>query len=251
MSRENAMTDSIQIYLNSRYATIKPTNDTGYCVFQLPQITIPDGHYIYMSLQNAIIPYSFYSINPSNNVFIIESNSNTYTCTIEPGNYNIHQMITALSDQLGGLFTITYNSIKNKITITNSTYEFTVLKDGTLNHGLGFPSSQDTPSTSQSVTSEHCVNLNLIRSVNVDISMPTGNINSSNPNNQSIIACIPVAVQPFGMINYDNPNNFKINMYMNKIDMIKIKLLDNQNNLLDMNQVNWQMTFQVDIVEFT
>jgi hypothetical protein len=53
------------------------------------------------------------------------------------------------------------------------------------------------------------------------------------------------------MINYDNPNNFKINMYMNKIDIIKIKLLDNQNNLLDMNQVNWQMTFQVDIVEFT
>lgn len=251
MSDKDAPTDSIQIYLNSRYATLRPVNDTGYCMFQLPQIDIPDGHYIYMSLQNAIIPYSFYSINSSNNVFIIESNSNTYTCTVEPGNYNIHQMITALKDQLGGLFNITYNSIKNKITITNTTYEFTVLSSGTLNHGLGFSMSQNSTSTGLSLTSEHCVNLNLIRSINIDVAMPTGNINSASPNNQSIIACIPVAVQPFGMIVYDNPNNFRVNMYMNKIDMIKVKLLDNQNNLINMNQVNWQMTFQIDILSFT
>jgi hypothetical protein len=57
MSQSNANTDSIQLYLNSRYADQKPNGDTGICVYTFPQIDIPDGHYIYLSLQNAVIPY--------------------------------------------------------------------------------------------------------------------------------------------------------------------------------------------------
>lgn len=248
---QNSRTDSIQIYLNSRYADQKPTGDTGICVYTFPQIDIPDGHFIYLSLQNAIIPYSFYSINSSNNVFQITSNSTPYTCTVEPGNYNITQLITALKDQLGGLFNIVYNPITNKITITNTTYEFTVLSTGTLNHALGFSESDNTPSITRSLTSTYCVNLNQIRAVNVDIDMPTYNINVAQKLNQNILATIPVVTQPYGMINYTNPNNFRVNMYCCKLQSIRVKLLDNQNNLIVMNGVNYQMTLQIDIVGFT
>lgn len=248
---QNSRTDSIQLYLNSRYADQKPTGDTGICVYTFPQIDIPDGHYIYLSLQNAIIPYSFYSINSSNNVFQILSNSTPYTCVVEPGNYNITQMIAALKADLGGLFNITYNPITNKITITNTTYEFTVLSTGTLNHALGFSESSNATSTSRTLTSEHCVNLNQIRAVNIDIDMPTYNINVAQKLNQNIIATIPVVTQPYGMINYTNPNNFRVNMYCCKLQSIRVKLLDNQNNLINMNGVNYQMTLQIDIVGFT
>lgn len=252
MSQSNAATDSIQLYLNSRYADQKPNGDTGICVFTFPQIDIPDGHYIYLSLQNAIIPYSFYSINPTNNVFIITSNGNTYTVVIEPGNYNITQMISALKAQLGGLFDIIYSSITNKITITNTTYDFIVQFSGsTLNHALGFSESQITPSVTRSCAAPFCVNLNQIRAINIDIDMPTYNINVAQKNNQNIMATIPVITQPYGMINYTNPNNFRINMYCCKLQSIRVKLLDNQNNLINMNGVNYQMTLQVDIVNFT
>lgn len=247
----NARTDSIQIYLNSKYASVKPTGDTGICVFEFPQIDIPDGHYIYLSLQNAVIPYSFYSINDNNNVLIIHSNSNTYTITVPAGNYNIQQMINALQSGLGGLFTITYNSITNKITITNTTYEFTVKKEGTLNNALGFMEDVDTVSSSRTLTGHHCVNLNQIRAINIDIDMPTYNINVAQPLNQNILATIPVVVQPFGMIYYNNENNFRVNMFCCKMNMIRVKLLDNQNNLINLNGTNYQMTLQIDIVGFT
>jgi hypothetical protein len=185
----NSRTDSIQLYLNSKYADIKPNNnDPSICVYTFPQIEIPDGHYIYLSLQNAVIPYSFYSINTNNNIFIIESNSNTYTCIIEPGNYNINQMREALLSQLGGLFNITYNPITNKLTITNSTYEFTILSTGSLNHALGFSETSNTDSgISKSITSFNCVNLNQIRAVNIDIDMPCYNINVAQKLNQNIL----------------------------------------------------------------
>jgi hypothetical protein len=247
----NAATDSIQLYLNSGYADIKVNNDTSICIYSFPQITIPDGHYIYLSLQNAVIPYSFYSINENNNVLRILSNSVTTTITIETGNYNINQMITGLKVQLGVLYTITYNVLKNKITIVNSTNEFTILTTGTLNHALGFSTSFNTVSVSRTVTSESCVNLNSIRAINIEIDMPTYNINVAQKLNQNILATIPVIAQPFGMINYTNNNNFRINMFMDKMESIKIKLLDNMNNLLNMNNVNYQMTLQIDIVQFT
>jgi hypothetical protein len=175
----------------------------------------------------------------------------TTTVTVETGNYNINQIITALLAQLGGTYTITYNSIKNKITIVNSTNDFTILTTGTLNHALGFSATVNTVSVSRTVISESCVNLNSIRAINIDVDMPTYNINVAQKLNQNILATIPVIAQPFGMINYTNPNNFRINMYMDKMESIKIKLLDNMNNLLNMNNVNYQMTLQIDIVQFT
>jgi hypothetical protein len=247
----SSRTDSIQLYLNSKYADIKPVQDNGICVYYLPQIDIPDGHYIYLSLQSAVIPYSFYSINSTNNTLIVYSNSTTYTVVVPEGNYNITQMITALLNGLGGLFSITYNSITNKITITNTTYDFTIKKEGTINHALGFLEKTDTSSISRTLTSTYIVNLNQIRAVNVEIDMPTYNINVAQKLNQNILATIPVVTQPFGMIYYENNNNFRINMWDCKIDSIRIKMIDNYGNLISFNGVNYQLTLQIDIVEFT
>ncbi len=62
--------ESIQIYLNSRYATEVVNGNIANCIYYLPVIEIPDGHHIYLSLQNATIPYSFYSITSFDNTFI-------------------------------------------------------------------------------------------------------------------------------------------------------------------------------------
>ena len=250
---DSSNTDSIQIYLNSKYASSKPNGDTGDCIFQIPTLEMPDGYYVYISLQQAVIPYSFYSINARNNYFhVIDASGTEYAFTVEEGNYNINQMMAALVAELGSEWTITYNSITNKIRITNTAnIEFTVKADGTLNHALGFMEDVDTPSVGAVLNSTHGINLNQIRAINVELAnMPCSTINTAQPLNQNIISTLPVTSQPYGMIFYENQNGFRVNMYCTYMNRIHIRLLDNLGQLIQMNNVNWQMTLQIDIVSF-
>lgn len=245
--------DSIQIYLNSKYATMKPNGgDTGFCMFEYPNIVFQDGRSIYLSLVSAVIPYSFYSINSNNNgLHIVDNSGGSYTFSVTPGNYNIYQLRTAILEELGGGWDLSYNAITNKVTFDLSasiSSGFTIYADGTLNHALGFSDTTNTVSVAGKATSTSGINLNQIRAINMEIDMPTPSINVAQPNNNNILATIPVAVQPYGMILWDNPNQYKINMYCEKMNMIKVKFIDNLGNLINMNGVNWQATIQIDVV---
>lgn len=247
---------SMQLYLNSKYATLKPNNgDTGFTYFEFPLITLPDGFYVYLSLISATIPYSFYSINVNNNgLHIVDNAANEYTFNVEPGNYNIYQLIEAILAELGGDWSMTYNAVTNKVTFTIDPLlsdGFTIYSDGTLNHALGFSSTDNTVSVDGSATSTQGINLNQIRAINIEIDMQSPSVNVAQPLNQNILATIPVAVQPYGMIVWSNTNGFRINMLCEQMNMIKVKFIDNQGNLINMNGVNWQATLQLDAVNFT
>ena len=111
--------ESLQIYLNSSNANFYIGGSKSYCEWVLPQIEIPDGFHIYLSVQNCVIPYSFYNISSSNNTLIYVINSTNYNISIPIGNYNINQMIAALLLLMPG-FTITYNNINNTLTFNYS-----------------------------------------------------------------------------------------------------------------------------------
>ena len=246
--------DSIQIYLNSKYADAKPLGDPAICMYNLPQIEIPDGHTLYMSLQNAVIPYSFYCINSTNNYLeILDASFLSIAVEVPFGNYNVNQLVSYLNQEIGSPYTLTYDSITGKIRISNSLFEtFTIQANSTINVVLGFNTTAATPSdASGNLVGVNCVNLTQIRAVNVEIDMPTYNVNVAQRYNQNILATIPVLAQPFGLINYTNPNNFRVNMFSCAMNMIKVKLVDNQANLIHLNGVNYQMTLQLDIVKFT
>jgi hypothetical protein len=242
--------ESLQIYLNSRYATETVGGNTANCVYYLPVIEIPDGHHIYLSLQNASIPYSFYSITSFDNTFswgLVAGAVNTYY--IQPGNYNITQLIDVLTIAMGAGYTITYSSITSKILITHSSSNFTIYA-GTFNHIIGFSKTTNTTSAGNLLYGRDCVNLNQIRAINVEVNFPTYNINVAQAYNQNIMATIPVYVAPFSIITYENPNNFRTNLYVNKLDQIQIRLLDNESRLIDLNGINYQMTLQLDCIKF-
>jgi hypothetical protein len=242
--------ESLQIYLNSRYATETVGGNTANCVYYLPVIEIPDGHHIYLSLQNASIPYSFYSITSFDNTFswgLVAGAVNTYY--IQPGNYNITQLIDVLTIAMGAGYTITYSSITSKILITHSSSNFTIYA-GSFNHIIGFSKTTNTTSAGNLLYGRDCVNLNQIRAINVEVNFPTYNINVAQAYNQNIMATIPVYVAPFSIITYENPNNFRTNLYVNKLDQIQIRLLDNEARLIDLNGINYQMTLQLDCIKF-
>jgi hypothetical protein len=242
--------ESLQIYLNSRYATETIDGNTANCIYYLPVIEIPDGHHIYLSLQNASIPYSFYSITNVDNTFswgVVAGPINTYY--VQPGNYNISQLIDIIQAAVGGDYTVTYSSITSKILITHATSNF-IIYAATFNHIIGFSKTSNTTSSSQILYGRDCVNLNQIRAINVEVNFPTYNVNVAQPYNQNILATIPVYVAPFSIITYINNNNFRTNLYVNKLDQIQIRLLDNEARLIDMNGIQYQMTLQLDCIKF-
>lgn len=242
--------ESIQIYLNSRYATETVGGNTADSIYYLPVIEIPDGMHIYLSLQNANIPYSFYSITGFDNTFIfglVGDPATTYY--VEPGNYTITQFIGVIQAAMGASYTITYSSITSKILITHATSNF-IIYASTINHILGFSKTTNTTSQANLLYGRDCINLNQIRVINVEVNFPTYNVNVAQPYNQNILAAIPVYVAPFSIITYTNPNNYRTNLYMNKLDQIQIRLLDNESRLIDMNGIQYQMTLQLDCVKF-
>lgn len=243
-------TGGMQLYLNSKYAAMKPNNgDTGFCIFEFPQIVLPDGNYVFLSLVSATIPYSFYSFNANNSSLSFhDASGSDYNFEVPYGNYNIYQLRTAILGELGAGWDMSYNAVTNKVTFS-SIYDFS-MNVASMNHALGFSETEAQGSTSKMLTSTGGINLNQIRAINFEIDMPATTMNVAQPLNQNILATIPVVTQPYGMIQYENPNQFRINMYCGQMNMVKVKFIDNQGNLINMNGVNWQATLQIDVQQF-
>jgi hypothetical protein len=64
------------------------------------------------------------------------------------------------------------------------------------------------------------------------------------------LCTIPVNTAPNSNIVYYNDNKFTTNLYSNILNEIEIKLVDQDNMLLDLNGLDWSLTLQLDIVDF-
>lgn len=251
--------ESIQIHLNSRYATSYNNSSLSDCNFSLPIIEIPSQHSILLSVQHAVIPYSFYNINSTNNVITIqeiidETTTIGNTLYISAGNYNAYQ----LAAYLGTLFpnnrmTITYDSIKNKFTFTNSTYNFKFLTAYSTCHELLGLSTNDLYNTSvfQTLTSKNLINLSPTRCICLATNLQTGCINNNLQNEQNLLCSIPVNTQPYSIIDYKNTNNFKVNLHNNIFNSISIKLVDDTGRAIDLNNQYFSCTLQLDVINFS
>ena len=108
-------------------------------LLQLPDISFHNEiiETIYISIQHAEIPASWYNVNYTNSNIII----NNIIYQIPVGNYNATNLITALNVLLP-TYTITYSSISNRYTFSNSTI-FTLNNKSTSKYiiGLGYSDS--------------------------------------------------------------------------------------------------------------
>jgi hypothetical protein len=250
--------ESIQIHLNSRYATSYNDNNTSDCNFSLPVIEIPSQHSIMLSVQHAIIPYSFYNINSSNNVITIQeivdvSTVITNTLYFSYGNYNAYQLAAYLGTLFpGNRMTVSYDSIRNKFIFTNSTYNFKFLTAYSSCQELLGLSTNDLYNTSalNSLTSKNLINLAPTRCICLATNLQTGCINNTLQYEQNLLCSIPVNSQPYSIIEYKNSNNFKVNLHNNVFNSISIKLVDDMGNPINLNNQHFSLTLQLDIVNF-
>jgi hypothetical protein len=243
------MTESIQIYLNSSNSDKIYDNNISDAEYHITPISIPDGFYMYLSVKSATIPYSFYNINNFNNTFVFSIKDNPIvSIVLNNGNYNINQLVSELS-LLMISFKITYNVINNKLTFKNDEY-FKFYSTSTCYQVLGFIKDNDYLSINNIIKSVNCVNIMSIKRINLQSNFQTNNINKSATNNNSIICSIPVNKPPYSLIEFTNYNNFRINLFINTISFIYIKLVDEHENLVDLNGLNYSLTLQIDVEPF-
>jgi len=247
--------ESIQIHLNSKYA--KNFNNQNYSDidFETNLISVDDNYSIHLSVINASIPYSFYNINSTNNKLnyqeLTTPDLTGLTLYINYGNYTAYQLATYLSQNLPNT-TVTYNSIINKFTFTNSVNEFKILSQySTCINVLGL-STNDLYNSSfgKSLTLYKQINLAQNQMIKIATNFNSGSISNLNNNDMKILCSFPVNNVPYSLITYTNNDKYKIDLNNNNFNSINIKLLNQDEQPLELNQQYFSLTLQLDFVNF-
>jgi hypothetical protein len=212
--------ESIQIHLNSKFA--KTFNNLYYSDvnFETNLIQVDDNYSIHLSVINASIPYSFYNINTTNNKLTfheyISETSRGLTLYIEEGNYTAYQLATYLSQNLPNT-TVSYNSITNKFTFTNSVNDFIIFNEYSTCQNLLGLSTNDlyNGSVGRSLTLRFQINLAQYQMIKIATNFNAGSISNLNNNDMRILCSFPVNNAPYSLITYTNSDNYKIDLNKN------------------------------------
>jgi hypothetical protein len=247
--------ESIQIHLNSKYA--KTFNNQNYSDidFETNLIQVDDNYSIHLSIINASIPYSFYNINSTNNQLEFQElttpNPTGLSLFIDKGNYTANQLATYLSNRLPNTI-VTYNGIINKFTFSNSVNEFKILSQySTCQNVLGL-STNDLYNSSigKSLTLFNQINLAQNQMIKIATNFNSGSISNLNNNDMKILCSFPVNNAPYSLITYTNNDKYKIDLNNNVFNSINIKLLNQDEQPLELNQQYFSLTLQLDFVNF-
>lgn len=242
------MSEKIQIFLNSKRADKYINNQTSDCIFHLPNINIKKFKNVKISVQTAQLPYSFYNVNSTNDKLVYNVNSGaTQTIYLTHQNYNVNTLKTELISHLGVDFSFVYSSSKNKYTITHSTYDFEFESDSNCFELLGFHENTDNSSTSSVLVSSNSINLFTTRNIYVSSdNFILNNINSYTPNQSNILASIPITTMANSIISYSNIYNVNSEIHhVNNLTNLHIKLVDQDNDIIELNNCHWSLTLEL------
>jgi len=248
------------ITLNTRYGTKMNGTYLSSLEFPFKGVLADEANIVSanVSVMNAQLPVSWYTVNSSNNEFLYDGN----WLTIPKGNYNGTSFIAGLLSLMNGLIPGSVTSID--LISSTGVLKFTFATSRTLN----FPSSLQGqgPGTNfgylifgaeadvsyvGSVTSLPFplnllgINRLAIRSSRLLIS----SYNSFDMGKGINLATIPVDQPPWGLVNYSNQTDLnKAVLEVKYIDLIDIQIADENNQLIDFNNTNWTLTLVLEII---
>lgn len=261
---------SRQIYLDSEYATVQVGGSTSDCIWVFKDyISAMPNISMMMSVVDVEIPLAFYVVNENNNTIVWESSTgSTHTYTITEGNYSTDDLLTQLDTTVpmktAGNWTptytptsdltnmaITYDDLTNKITFdcTGGTQSpDNITATSTALEILGFKKETAVSFTADKLTSQSNVNLAGITAIYVDSNFQTDSLDSKSGATSSILCKIPVNVSSLGILVWTNYTGYKTYIKEKHLNVVRLRLLDTDRNVLDLNGVDWTATLQVDFV---
>ena len=243
---------SVQLQIASSNVDAKSDNSFD---FYIPPscVNAESQEHIYLSVQSAVIPNTFYNINRYNNTlqFSLDSNDIMQTISLPLGNYTVTSLVQWFNTNMSG-FSITYDKTTNKLAFQNNSYlNFRFYATSTIYSVIGFNQGLSYHSNGGYLSAINVCNLNSIQYVNVVTNnITTGNLSHAQINNRCTLCSIPVYLNPLGVLIYQNPNNFRINTFSNELTHISLSFRDQNENPIDFNGGSWSINLQMDIVNF-
>ena len=216
------------------------------------------NHVIAFTLKEVLIPYTFYSINSTNNNLIWFKNGDVQNrdITVPPGNYTLNQLkttIKALMDAAPGpvqTYTITDDPITYKITITQDSSTFILRGAGSINRILGFAVGPDS-ANAISNTAPNIYNLTYTNSIKIYSNTLTKydtKVRTTGPGNSDLLAVINIADALFGQTIHVKYKAMHFDNHAHAENDIDIRLLDDYNQPLGgatgLNGQNFKITLQ-------
>lgn len=216
-------------------------------------ILVSDNEETHISIMSSEIPYSFYNVSSEleNNTLIYDD---TQTLTFTSQDYDIDELVAFFEANTAfkAIFTTTYNSQKNKITFTNTTgvSHKINLSLSNVNKEIGFleTDTDRTITASGTLTSDFVCNLATVHSIFIKSTLSTANVLSTRAGNSTTLQKISVDVNSNGII-YMNSQDFRqvTISQVPVIDHISFSITDQNNKLLQLNNVNYEISILFEI----
>jgi hypothetical protein len=238
------MSNHIEIYLRSSDATQifngSYNSDTIF-LFKQP-IIVPNGYNMIFLLKKFNVPVGFYIIDDTNNQLYV----NDVLYTISQGNHTAKTLQTELSSVLPSSFSISYDTIKNTYTFTNTT-NFTFNNESTILRVLGFNNNVDVSSTGNQLTSIYPIDLSGQNTIYIDVpNIKTFNLDSRTGLFSSTIASINSDVPYGNVLYYEDAVNSGSLLQEDNLTYIHLRILGEDGiTLLNLQNNGWSATFTI------
>lgn len=242
--------DSNQIYINSSNADLYLNGSMkSNITFFFNDVISTNKRMVEkrISIVNCQFPVSYYLINNTNNQIIINGVIKYFPI----GNYNINNFITTWQSSFGSSWILTYNKIINKISIsyptsfTLSDNKFSFFNILGLVNGTTYTSTYN--GTNYILNCIYCIDFSGIACI--DIKTSTFNLNNTDSYHNgrtNTIASIPVNSK--NIINYNNFTQYNSLFKNTHLEELNLMIQDENDNFIDFNNLNWSITFQIDII---
>jgi len=221
--------------------------------FDTDEINVKPNEGVNVSVVSFSMMNSMYNVNQytKNNTFILRNKtaSTNTTINIPYGNYNVTNFVQQCISTFGSNFNVSYNSITNKFTFTNSTdFTFTDNESNSIFKILGFQSGNSYTSTNKSLPAPYSCDFGGLLKLEIKSNTFTlKNCNSYNKGRSRTICSVPINANQNGVIMYNNFTLYKSIIKNSVITDINIDIHDEFKNFIDFNNHDWSLTLQIDM----
>jgi len=205
-----------------------------------------------ISLDNAQLPVSFYTVNYTNNFLNIIANGFPYTLTIPVGNYNFNSLSSKMETLFSALtipMTITIDKVSGVITFTKTASPTTLSfsASSTITSILGGLSNTAYSFSANVLTMPYPMSLLGIKRLSIVSNLlPIYSYSSLGVNN--ILATVDVNAPSFSIINFQNSTQVKHILREKTISNVDIQILDENGNFVNFNSIDWSICISIEIL---
>jgi len=212
--------------------------------------------YTHVDIISAQIPVSFYTVDATNNILNFSINgAQTLTIVITTGNYISSTLLTELQAKFASFsstITVSFNNNNGKLSLlTTSAYMTLIYYGSTAWRWLGlnnFSTSNIIITLASPYIFPFPLSLVGIKKLKIcSKTLATDCVDAFDYTTGDMIQIIPVNAPQFGVINFDAKFPIKTKLKSKRIDSIDIYILDEKNQYVNFNNVEWSITLALTI----